>query len=130
MRPTRYLQFLTTCLGILVLTTFVVAQRGTSVVRRISFARGRTTAVLQGTIRRGVGHDYLLRARAGQGMAVHLASSGEVGFEIITPSGQYLSGYAGDWSGYLPEYGDYRINVLPPTETSTPVRYTLEVTVR
>lgn len=130
MRPTQYRQFFAACLSILVLTTLVGAQRGTSVVRRISFARGRTTAVLQGTIRRGVSHDYLLRARGGQGMAVHLVSRGEVGFEIITPSGQYLSGYASDWSGYLPEYGEYRINVLPPTKTNIPARYTLEVTIR
>ena len=106
------------------------AQRGTSVVRRINFQRGRTTAVVQGTIKRGVSHDYLLRASAGQGMAVHLASRGDVGFEIYTPSGQYLTGYTRDWSGYLPESGDYRINVLPPTATSAPASYTLEVTIR
>lgn len=99
-------------------------------MRGISFPRGRTTAVLQGTIKRGVSHDYLLRARSGQGMVVHLASSGDVGFEIITPSGQYLSGYTLDWTGYLPESGDYRINVLPPTETNASARYTLEVTIR
>jgi hypothetical protein len=72
----------------------------------------------------------LLRARSGQGMAVHLTSRADVGFEIYTPSGQYLSGYTRDWSGYLPESGDYRINVLPPTATSASAAYTLEVTVR
>jgi hypothetical protein len=63
-------------------------------------------------------------------MAVHLASSGEVGFEILAPSGLYLSGYTQDWTGYLPESGDYRINVLPPTQSNAPARYTLEVTIR
>ena len=58
----------------------------------LSSTDGRTTAVLQGAIKRGISHDYLLGARGGQGMAVHLASSGDVGFEIITPAGQYLSG--------------------------------------
>ncbi len=130
MRPLQYLKILATCLALVVFTTVVIAQRGTSIVRRISFPRGRTTAVLQGTIKRGVSHDYLLRARGGQGMTVHLASSGDVGFEIITPSGQYLSAYTPDWTGYLPESGDYRINVLPPTETNAPARYTLEVTIR
>ena len=115
---------------ILILTSLVNAQRGTSVVRRINFQRGRTTAVLQGTIKRGTSHDYLLRARAQQTMTVHLASNGAVGFEIITPSGQYLSSYTQDWSGYLPQSGDYRINVLPPTETNVSANYTLEVTIR
>ena len=107
-----------------------LAQRGSSLVRRISFPRGRTTAILQGTIKRGVSHDYLLRARGGQAMAVHLASQADMGFEIITPGRQYLSGYTRDWSGYLPQSGDYRINVLPPTTTNAAVGYTLEVTVR
>jgi hypothetical protein len=113
-----------------VLTTLVYAQKGTNVVRRINFQRGRTTAVVQGTVKRGISHDYLLRARRGQGMTVHLAAGREVGFEVITPGGQYMSGFAQDWSGYLPQSGDYRINVLPPTSTNAPARYTLEVTVR
>lgn len=111
-------------------TTFVIAQKGTSVVRRVNFARGRTTAVLQGTIRRGVSHDYLLKARARQSMTVHLASRGDVGFEILTPSGESLSDYTRDWTGDLPQSGDYRINVLPPTQTNAAASYTLEVTIR
>jgi hypothetical protein len=63
-------------------------------------------------------------------MIVHLASSGNVAFDILTPSGDDLSGYTRDWTGYLPQSGDYRINVLPPTETSAPASYTLEVTIR
>jgi hypothetical protein len=108
----------------------VVGQHGTSIVRRVKFARGRTTAVLQGTIRRGVSNDYLLGARRGQDMTVHLASRGDVSFTVLTPSGQALSDFSRDWSGSLPESGDYRINVLPPTETSAPASYTLEITIR
>jgi hypothetical protein len=130
MKITQYLKVLATALTIVIFSTLVIAQRGTSVVRRVNFARGRTTAVLQGTIKRGVSHDYLLRARAGQGMAVHVTANGDVGFEIITPSGQSLSGYTRDWTGYLPESGDYRINVLPPTTTNASASYTLEVTIR
>jgi hypothetical protein len=115
---------------LMVFSTLVPAQRGTSVVRRISFQKGRTTAVVQGSLKRGISHDYLLRARSGQGMAVHLASRGDLGFEIITPSGHYLSDYTRDWSGYLPQTGDYRINVLPDTRTNIAIAYTLEVTIR
>jgi hypothetical protein len=130
MKSAQYVRIMAIGLAMALASTVVLAQRGTSVVRRVNFPRGRTTAVLSGTIRRGISHDYILRARAGQGMVVHLASNGNVGFEILSPSGQYLSGYTRDWTGYLPRSGDYRINVLPPTETNAPTRYTLEVTIR
>jgi len=108
----------------------VSAQRGTSVVSRISFARGRTTAVLTGTVHRGMSHDYLLKARGGQNMSVHLSARGGVSFVILTPTGDSLADYAKDWSGDLPRSGDYRINVLPDSSTERTMSYTLEVTVR
>jgi len=108
----------------------VIGQHGTSVVSRISFARGRTTAVLSGTVRRGMSHDYLLKARGGQTMTVHLAARGGVGFEVLAPNGDLLSEFTKDWSGDLPSSGDYRINVLPDTTTERTISYTLEVTVR
>jgi hypothetical protein len=107
----------------------VLAQRGTSVVSRISFARGRTTAVLTGTVHRGMSHDYLLKARRGQNMSVHLSARGDVTFDILTPAGDSIA-QAKDWSGELPQSGDYRINVLPDTTTERRISYTLEVTVR
>src|SRR6266550_8654999 len=64
--------------------TGVLAQKGTSIVTRISFARGRTTAIERGSVRRGMSHDYLLKARAGQTMTVNLAARGGVSFEILT----------------------------------------------
>lgn len=108
----------------------VSAQRGTSVVSRISFARGRTTAVLTGTVHRGMSHDYLLKARHGQNMSVHLTARGSVAFDILSPTGDSVAQYSKDWSGELPQSGDYRINVLPDTTTERTISYTLEVTVR
>lgn len=108
----------------------VQAQKGSSVVRRVSFPRGRTTAILRGAVRRGISHDYLLRASAGQTMTVHLTGGRDVSFSIITPTGEAVADLVTDWSGELPESGDYRINVLPPTSNSTPAQYTLEVTIR
>lgn len=120
------------CLMLLVLTICAsgLAQRGTSIVTRIRFARGRTTAVESGSVHRGMSHDYLLKARRGQSMSVHLAARGGVTFDILTPNGDVLSQYAKDWSGELPQSGDYRINVLPDTSTTRSISYTLEVTVR
>ena len=108
----------------------VSAQRGTSIVSRISFARGRTTAVLNGTVHRGMSHDYLLKARRGQNMSVHLTARGGVSFDILSPAGDSVAQYSKDLSGELPQSGDYRINVLPDTTTERTISYTLEVTVR
>ena len=107
-----------------------MAQRGTSVVTRTKFPRGRTTVVVSSAVRLGMSHDYLLKARAGQTITVHLAVRGGVRCDILTPSGDYLAQYSRDWSSDLPESGDYRINVLPDTRTNRSISYTLEVTVR
>jgi hypothetical protein len=114
----------------LILLTSVNAQRGTSVVRRISFPRGQTSVEVQGSLRRGMSHDYLVRARRGQGMAVRVISQGNLAFQVIAPSGVYLSDVTVEWGGYLPQTGDYRINVLPDPTTSRSLPYTLEVSIQ
>lgn len=108
-----------------------VAQKGRSIVRRVNFPRGRTTTVLKGTVKRGLSHDYLLRARAGQTMLVHLASdSSNMSLTMLKPGGETWMFDTRDWSGELPLTGTYRINVLPDTTTERPTRYTLEITIR
>ena len=120
----------------IVLTTSLLAagalaQKGKSIVTRIKFERGRTTAAYLGTVHRGVSHDYLLEARSGQSMSVHLAAAGGVCFDLYTPGlAEQLANCSKDWSGELPAAGDYRINVLPDTTTERNIAYTLEVTVR
>ena len=108
-----------------------LAQKGRSIIRRVNFPRGRTTAVLRGTVRRGISHDYLLRARRGQTMIVHLTSdSDQMSLTILKPGGETWMIDTRDWSGELPLTGTYRINVLPDTTTERPTRYTLEITIR
>lgn len=117
----------------LILTTGIiaVAQKGTSIVKRIRFARGRTTAVEKGSVHRGVSHDYMLKAGAGQTMSVHLATRDGVCFDLFSPGwAENLAECSKDWSGELPRSGDYRINVLPDTTTERSIPFTLEVTVR
>jgi hypothetical protein len=114
----------------LILLTSVNAQRGTSIVRRINFPPGQTSVEVEGSLRRGMSHDYLVRARRGQGMAVRVISQGNLAFQIIAPSGGYLSEVTVEWGGYLPETGDYRINVLPDPTTSRSLPYTLEVSIQ
>ena len=116
---------------VLMIAAGVVAQHGTSIVTRIKFARGRTTTVERGSVHRGMSHDYLLKAGAGQSMSVHLAARGAVCFDLYTPGlADSLAQCSKDWSGDLPRSGGYRINVLPDTTTERSIPYTLEVTVR
>lgn len=133
MRPWNRLFTTSTIVSILVLivTVTALAQHGTSIVTRIKFARGRTTAIEKGSVHRGMSHDYLLKAGAGQNMSVHLAATGGVCFDLYTPGlSDQLASCSKDWSGDLPNSGDYRINVLPDTTTERNIAYTLEVTVR
>ena len=129
----RRLTVLSAILAALVLMTSAVvfSQKGTSIVTRIKFPRGRTTTIERGSVHRGMSHDYLLKASAGQTMTVHLAARGGVCFDLYTPRlTDSLAQCSKDWSGELPRSGDYRINVLPDTTTERSIPYTLEVTVR
>ncbi|MGB9180743.1 MAG: hypothetical protein WCB68_16040 [Pyrinomonadaceae bacterium] len=59
----RFFPALTLMALLLAMFAVVPAQRGRSIVERVRFPRGRTTAVLKGTVARGMSHDYLLGAR-------------------------------------------------------------------
>ena len=108
-----------------------MAQKGKSIVRRVNFPRGRTTVVLRGTVKRGLSHDYLLRARAGQTMTLHLTTNASgMSLTILRPDGETWIDDTKDWSGELPSTGTYRINVLPDTTTERPTSYALEVMIR
>lgn len=96
---------------------------------RIRFARGRTTKVIQDAVVRGTRDRYLLRARAGQTLIVHITSiENNAVFDIQTPGGRRtLAQEATDWTGELPRSGDY---VIVVGGTRGNASYTLEVTIR
>jgi|SRR3712207_428907 len=107
-----------------------VAQcRGTdrAITRQVNFARGRTTAVIKNTVRLCTSHEWVLRARQGQTMTVHIATGKKTSFTVQSPSGtiEDADGVK-DWSGELPESGEYIIIV----GTDATAAYTLEVTIR
>ena len=124
---------------LLSLSTSLVAQGGGSLsapagkTYRVRFARGRTTAVLKGAVVRATQDRYILGARAGQTMIVHVTSREKNAvFTILNPTGTALAGTdegldAMDWTGELPLSGDYSIWVSPTRGNAT---YTLEVTIR
>jgi hypothetical protein len=95
--------------------------------KRIRFARGRTTTVIKDTVRLCTSHEYSLRASAGQTMSVHLATGKKTSFTVQSPSGtiEDADGVK-DWSGELPEAGEYVITI----GTDATAAYTLEVTIR
>lgn len=101
--------------------------------QRVRFARGRTTAVLKGGIVRGTQDKYILGARGGQTMIVHITSREKNAvFTILGPDAVALDGTeegadATDWTGELPLSGDYAIWV---GSTRGNASYTLEVTIR
>ena len=99
-----------------------------NIPRQIRFGRGRTTAVVKDTVRLCTAHEYYLRASGGQTMTVHLATGNRTSFSIHAPTGDIIEGADGvrDWSGSLPETGQYIIHI----GTDATAAYTLEVTVR
>lgn len=107
--------------------------------RRVKFPPGRTTVVLKGRTTGGPSESggmdpvsYLLRARKGQQMTLHLTSARKNAvFAVYLPGMDLLETAQNvtDWSGTLPKSGDYDIIVFPQDE-ATDTTYTLEVTVR
>ncbi|HEX8852915.1 MAG TPA: hypothetical protein VF754_05485 [Pyrinomonadaceae bacterium] len=94
--------------------------------RELRFARGRTTAVVKDTIRLCTSHEYRLRARSGQTMSVNLVAGERTGLTLYTPGGETLVDGGKEWSGELPESGQYVLSV----GTDATARYTLEVNIR
>ncbi|MEW5928477.1 MAG: hypothetical protein AB1941_13495 [Gemmatimonadota bacterium] len=102
--------------------------------RRIRFARGATSAVVEGAVVRGERAVYLARARAGQRMNVRVTSPEDNAvFQLRGPGGVGTLPGAGEtddataWSGVLPRSGDYRIVV---GGTRGNAGYTLRVEIR
>ncbi|MBA2732106.1 MAG: hypothetical protein H0U54_04350, partial [Acidobacteria bacterium] len=75
---------------------------------------------------------YLLRARKGQQMILHLTSAKKNAvFGLYLPGMDLVEGAQDqtDWTGKLTRTGDYEIIIFPQDEV-TNTTYTLEVTIR
>lgn len=86
--------------------------------RRIRFARGASSAAVEGAVLRGERSVYLVGARAGQRMRVRVTSpEHNAVFQLHGPGRVGTLRGAGEaddavaWSGALPRSGDYRIVV-------------------
>lgn len=100
--------------------------------QRIQFARGATSAEVSGRLTPYASQAYLLRARAGQFMAVQLDSAETSHITIYGVDGSVLANGnmsgATAWQGRLPVSEDYVVQVTNPTGRS--VQYTLPVSIR
>ena len=96
-----------------------------SIRKQLSFGRARPTTVVRDRIKLCTSHDYYLRARRGQRMSVHLVAGKKTSFTVYAPTDRISEG-VWDWTGELPEDGEYQISI----GTDVTARYTLEVTIR
>lgn len=85
--------------------------------RPVHFAKGSSSAAIQGAIRGDRIVDYKLRARAGQTMTVHLKTSNDSNyFNVLPPKSKDVAVFVGstsgnDWTGTLAASGEYTIRV-------------------
>lgn len=114
---------------IMAATLHASAQHGYRVTKRLAFKKGQVSTVVRGAIPNTLeGHEYVVRARQGQTMSLKLTSLKKgILFSIWAPNGDMIGEETGQrqWSGELPEAGDYRIIIN--TETDGVARYKLEV---
>lgn len=80
--------------------------------RRINFARGRSSTVVENAVVRGGRDVYLLNAKARQKMTLSITSlERNAVFDITGPNGKILGQDTTRWSGALPATGNYKIIV-------------------
>jgi hypothetical protein len=98
----------------------------------VKFEKGRTTAVLKGKADNAHGFTYILAAKAGQTMTVHVTSTaGEAIFSLTAPSGAVEGALeVKDWTGQLPDTGSYLVAVWNKRKRGRAIPYTLEITIR
>jgi hypothetical protein len=106
---------------------------------RVKFPPGRTTVILKGKTTGGPSESggmdpisYILRARKGQQMTLHLTSARKNAvFGLYLPGMDPLEAAQNGkgWSGTLPKSGNYEIIVFPADE-ATNTTFTLEITIR
>jgi hypothetical protein len=113
-----------------------LAQRGGKAEpNRIEFKRGTHSTTISGTVRGDEQAEYVLSAKKGQRLIIKLTSvpvKSSV-FQLVgegndTLGLEYDANY--DYSGVLPQTGDYFITVSRPTQAKGTSRYKLTVTVR
>jgi len=101
------------------------------IAQRIQFALGQSSITLNGTNVNGYVFSYAFKANKGQTMTVTLNQPATVAyidvFGIVTGALLLPSEKANEWSGILPLYQDYIVEVIP--RQGQLMSYTLTVTI-
>lgn len=116
-------------MALLVVATITVSAQEDRTFR-IRFARGRTSKVIKEAVVRGTRDRYVLAAKAGQRMSVHVASlENNAVFSVYMQGDQQPieASEVTEWSNRLPRSGSYVIEV---GGTRGNASYTLKVTIR
>ena len=103
------------------------AQKGISLVQVVKFDKGNSSKVFNGSVKRGVGNDFLITARGGQNASFYLEGGVGVTFTLMSPDGEIIALDGKSWTGKLPVNGVYRVNVLPDTSTNRSKLYKLAI---
>ena len=121
----------------LIFTLFLSIDASAQAKARVKFAKGASSASVKGKITGYKYVDYALSASAGQTMSVKLnADNTFLQFVIFDGNMENLEGATGveDWSGELPQNGNYTIRVLFPRaearRKSAFANYTIKISIR
>ncbi|HEY6660756.1 MAG TPA: hypothetical protein VI031_06430 [Pyrinomonadaceae bacterium] len=97
--------------------------------RRLQFARGTSSTTVTGRVSIALPDTFLLGARAGQVMTVKLSAPRKsVRFLVMSPTTRNLvADNAREWTGTLPETGDYYIIVDADERNST---YSMTISIK
>lgn len=112
---------------------YALAQQGRlAVEKRISLTRGRTRKI-QGKTDSSTSYVYKLRAQKDQQLQARITAEGDVAtFSIVPPGTEILENAAGvkEWSGTLPQTGEYSIIVSITSNSELKTPYTLELSIK
>ncbi len=111
-------------------TITTAAAQGTFSEERVHFARGTHGTAVQGQVSRDEAVVYVIGAKAGQAMTVQLDGDAKTSFDVAGPkdgAAQAMASGETEWSGKLPDSGDYRILVLTQSRVASP--FTLRLTI-
>ena len=110
----RHLLTLTGALTVMVCFAWLVSATAQGNAQRVRFQRGQSSTTIRGRIAGFDAKDYVIGAKAGQQMTLHLSSSNPSTYFVI----QSINGRVTDmnetveWSERLTESGDYVIRVF------------------
>jgi hypothetical protein len=116
----------------------VNAQQRRGVTRRVQFAPGASSSIINGSVTLGNQDTYIFRTNKGQEIIVDITWKGErvertedqglSGFTFITPDGQSYEDPQNDTFAATAT-GDYKVVIAQPYRLSNP-RYTFKLTIR